>query len=99
MPSRAFESQEAHSIRFKPSDWKLFEEAARAHGVELSVIVRNCALVGLRTMGSTPLMTAAVSTPLVEQIQYLLAVVARGREAEALLRTIQTNISSSGVVN
>lgn len=40
------ESRTPRSIRFKPSEWESFEQAARDQGVEVTRYVRECALTG-----------------------------------------------------
>jgi len=100
MPSEPFESREAHSIRFKPTEWKTFETLARARGVEPSVLVRECARIGLRSIesGSVPLVTDDTPTPLAQRVEELLALVARGKEAEDVLRGVHKSIASSGLL-
>ena len=100
MPSEPFESREAHSIRFKPTEWKAFEALARARGVEPSVVVRECARIGLRSIesGTGPLVTDATPAPLAQRIEDLLTIVARGKEAEDVLRGIHKSIASSGIL-
>ncbi len=41
------EAREARSVRFCPSDWDRLTAAARVRGVEVSVLVRDCCLLGL----------------------------------------------------
>ncbi len=45
LPAR-MESREPHSIRFKPSEWQIFQIAAEAIGLEVTRYVRECALTG-----------------------------------------------------
>lgn len=45
-PLPAMESGEPHSIRFTPSQWQTFVEAARWRGIEVTRYIRECAITG-----------------------------------------------------
>jgi len=73
MPSEPFESREAHSIRFKPTEWRAFDALAPARGVEPSVVVRKCARIGLRSIesGTSALVTDATPATLAQRVEGL----------------------------
>lgn len=45
-PLTKLESKVVYTIRFKPSEWAVFEQAARALGIEVRKYVREVALTG-----------------------------------------------------
>ena len=57
-PLAVAESRDAHSIRYAPSEWAAFVEAAMLRDEEPSKFVRDCSLMGLMVLESPFLMEA-----------------------------------------
>lgn len=45
-PLAKLESKETYTVRFKPSEWQEFVDAAAAIGIETRKYVRECCLTG-----------------------------------------------------